>query len=89
LVVNGGNWEAGGRKMKELLTQLDKMIEDLESQSLVLRLKVTSDRSLEILQTLCEGKACLRMARAALRQTQYLVQKGYGKLVEPEEEGHG
>lgn len=71
--------------MEELLTQLDEVIEYLESQSLVLRLKVTSDRSLEILEALSEGKACLRRARAALRQSQYLVQKGYGKLVGPEE----
>jgi len=72
--------------MEELLTQLDKVIEELESKSVVVVLKGRGSEAIELVQVLAEGKTQLERARSALRQSQALLAKGYGKLVGPEEE---
>ena len=72
--------------MDEILGKLSALIEEVENKQVVVRLKSPGSEAVELVQVLAEAKTHLRRARAALRQSQSLLQKGYGKLVDPEEE---
>lgn len=71
--------------MDAILAMLDVVIEELEHKSVVLRLKGGRDEPTEVLGQLTEGKIHLRAARRCFGRADFLMQKGYGKLVEPEE----
>jgi len=71
--------------MDEILTTLNWVLSELENKSVVLSLKGPPDNVTGLLETLTEGKTLVRSARACLKQSQSLLQKGYGKLVGPEE----
>lgn len=71
--------------MDEILVKLDAVIKELDNRSVLLTVKWDAGQLTSLLQTLLEGRMYLRRARAALRQTAALLEKGYGKLVEPEE----
>ncbi|MCK4299401.1 MAG: hypothetical protein KAX80_07705 [Planctomycetes bacterium] len=72
--------------MDEILAKLDAVIKELESRSVVLRLKGYGGDLINLLQDLTEGTTQLRKARRCLGRACAFLQKGYGKLVEPEEE---
>ncbi len=72
--------------MDEILGKLSAVIEELEGKTVTVTLKAQGSESIALIETLTEGKVLLKRARACFRQSQSLLQKGYGKLVEPEEE---
>ncbi|MCK4300181.1 MAG: hypothetical protein KAX80_11645 [Planctomycetes bacterium] len=69
--------------MDEILVKVDVVIEELDSKAVLLILKGDAGSLTSLLDALIEGRMYLRRARAALRQSQSLLQKGYGKLVGP------
>jgi len=71
--------------MEEILTTLNWLISELGNKTVVVSLKGPGNEVTALLEALVEGKALLRRARAALRQSQSLLVKGHGKLVGPEE----
>jgi len=73
--------------MDEILATLDVVIEDMNDKSVKVGLKGAGDEPTELLQALREGQMLLRRARASFRRADYLMQKGAGKLVGPEEGG--
>jgi len=72
--------------MDEILWQLDAVIHEFENKQVVVGLKGSDGQAIELVQVLAEGRSHLRRARSSLRQVDGLLKKGYGKLVEPEEE---
>lgn len=71
--------------MDEILATLDVVIEDMNDKSVKVGLKGVGDEPTELLQALREGQMLLRRARGSFRRAHYLIQKGAGKLVGPEE----
>ncbi len=69
--------------MDEILGQLSGMIEKMARKRVVVGLKGPGGEATALLDSLLEGIAQLRGARASFRQTQSLLVKGHGKLVEP------
>ena len=71
--------------MDEILVKLDAVIKDIESKSVLLGLQRVGEEPTELLAQLTEGGIRLRAARRCLARADYLMRKGYGKLVGPEE----
>ena len=71
--------------MDEILENLGAVADDIASKSILLVLNSVGDETTELLAQLAEGKGHLRAARRCLGRANFLMQKGYGRLVEPEE----